>query len=308
MKKINCLFLAALLVLSAGCKKGEEPLPEDYFKITTLAPDEVSTTGASLYAKYESGNKYREAERGIYVSGLIDEIETTNKIVCGTSPEFAAVLLKLSPNSAYSYYAYAMIDGKEEKGETITFYTYTDEGLSMNAVDLGIGVLWAESNIGAALPQSFGERFAWGETVTKEDFTYSNYTYSDKPKVLPREVDVASVRLGGAWRMPVEEDAQKLVNECNWEQTVIGGVTGYKVSGKKEGYTDNWIFLPLTSSSSTGAVWCASYNDGWGARCIHYSVPDGQYEGQIYLSNAHPSLGLRVRAVCDRDDALRPQE
>ena len=105
--------------------------------------------------------------------------------------------------------------------------------------------------------------------------------------------------------MPVEEDAQKLVNECNWEQTVIGGVTGYKVSGKKEGYTDNWIFLPLTSSSSTGTVWCASYNDGWGARCIHYSVPDGEYEGQIYLSNAHPSLGLRVRAVCDRDDALR---
>ena len=306
MKKINCLFLAALLVLSAGCKKGEEPLPEDYFKITTLAPDEVSTTGASLYAKYESGSKYREAERGIYVTGLIDGIETTNKIVCGTSPEFAAVLLKLSPNSEYSYYAYAMIDGKEEKGETITFYTYTDEGLSMNAVDLGIGVLWAESNIGAALPQSFGERFAWGETVTKEDFTASNYTYTEKPEVLPREADVASVRLGGLWRMPVEEDAQKLVNECNWEQTVIGGVTGYKVSGKKEGYTDNWIFLPLTSSSSTGAVWCASYNDGWGARCIHYSVPDGEYEGQIYLSNAHPSLGLRVRAVCDRDDALRP--
>ncbi len=304
MKNINYLFLAALLVLSAGCKKGEEPLPEDYFKITTLAPDEVSTTGASLYAKYESGNKYREAERGIYVSGLIDGIETTNKIVCGTSPEFAAVLLKLTPNSAYSYYAYAMIDGKEEKGETVTFYTYTDEGLAMNVVDLGIGVLWAESNIGAVLPQSFGERFAWGETVTKEDFTYSNYTYSDKPKVLPREVDVASVRLGGAWRMPVEEDAQKLVNECNWEQMEIAGYKGYKVSGKKEGYTDNWIFLPLTRTSD-GVLWCASYNEGWGARCISYSVPDGEYEGHIYLSNAHPSLGFRVRAVCDRDDALR---
>ena len=305
MKNINYLFLAALLVLSAGCHKGEEPIAEDYFKITTLLPDSITTTEASLYAKYESGSKYQDAERGIYVSGLIDGIETMKKIVCEISPEFAAVLLKLSPNSEYSYYAYAMIDGKEEKGETITFYTYTDEGLAMDVVDLGIGVLWAKSNIGAALPQSYGERFAWGETVTKEDFTYSNYTYSDKPKVLPREVDVASVRLGGAWRMPVEEDAQKLVNECNWEQTEIAGYKGYKVSGKKEGYTDNWIFLPLTRTSD-GVLWCASYNEGWGARCISYSVPDGEYEGHIRLSNAHPSLGFWVRAVCDRDDALRP--
>ena len=306
MKKLNCLFLAALLVLSAGCGKGEKPVPEDYFKITTLLPDGISTTGASLNAAYESGSKYREADRGISVTGLIDGVETTKRIECGISPQFAAVLLKLSPNSAYSYYAYAMIDGREEKGETITFYTYTDEGLVMNVVDLGIGVLWAESNIGAALCQSSGERFAWGETVTKEDFTSDNYTYSGKPEVLPREDDVASVRLGGLWRMPTKEDAIKLIEECNWEQTVIGGVTGYKVSGKKKGYTNKWVFLPLTRTSNS-VLWCASYNAGMGARCISFSVPDGEYEGSIDLSNANPSLGFWVRAVCDRDDALRPQ-
>ena len=198
-----------------------------------------------------------------------------------------------------------MIDGKEEKGETITFYTYTDEGLAMDVVDLGIGVLWAKSNIGATLPQSYGERFAWGEAVTKEDFTASNYTYTDKPEVLPREADVASVRLGGLWRMPVEEDARKLIEECNWEQSEIAGYKGYKVSGKKEGYTDNWIFLPLTRTTNS-VLWCASYNAGMGARCISFSVPDGQYEGSIALSNANPSLGFWTRAVCDRDDALRP--
>ena len=304
MKKINCLLLATLLVLSAGCKKGEEPIPEDYYKITTLLPDSITTTGASLYAAYESGDKYREAERGIYVTGLIDGVEIIMRIVCGISPEFAAVLLNLSPNSAYSYYAYAMIDGREEKGETVTFYTYTDEGLAMNVVDLGIGVLWAESNIGAELSQSFGERFAWGETVTKEDFTTDNYTYPNKPDVLPREDDVASVRLGGAWRLPTAEDAVKLIDDCKWEQTVIGGVTGYKVSGKKEGYTDNWIFLPLTRATNS-VLWCASYNAGMGARCIPFSIPDGQYSGSIDLSNAHPSKGFWARAVCDRDDALR---
>ena len=270
-----------------------------------MPPDEVSTTGACLNAAFESGSIYREAERGIYVTGLIDEIETTNKIVCGTSPEFAAVLLKLSPNSEYSYYAYAMINGKEEKGETVTFYTYTDEGLAMNVVDLGIGVLWAESNIGAELCQSFGERFAWGETVTKEDFTSGNYTYSGTPEVLPRRDDVASVRLGGGWRMPTGEDAMKLIDDCTWEQTVIGGVTGYKVSGKKEGYTDRWIFLPLTRTTNS-VLWCASYNAGMGARCISFSIPEGQYEAHIDLSNADPSKGFWVRAVCDRDDALRP--
>ncbi len=48
---------------------------------------------------------------------------------------------------------------------------------SANYVDLGLSVKWATCNLGASTPSDMGERYAWGETKTKSDFTWSNYLY-----------------------------------------------------------------------------------------------------------------------------------
>lgn len=42
-------------------------------------------------------------------------------------------------------------------------------------VDLGLpsGTLWATMNVGAEKPEDYGDYFAWGETETKENYSWS---------------------------------------------------------------------------------------------------------------------------------------
>ena len=48
----------------------------------------------------------------------------------------------------------------------------------IEAVDLGLSVKWANMNVGAKTPSGFGSYFAWGETKTKQFFSWNTYTWS----------------------------------------------------------------------------------------------------------------------------------
>lgn len=54
------------------------------------------------------------------------------------------------------------------------------------AVDLGLpsGLLWADVNIGANVPEEYGDYFAWGDTVNyengKADYTWSSYSLAEE--------------------------------------------------------------------------------------------------------------------------------
>ena len=39
----------------------------------------------------------------------------------------------------------------------------------------------------------------------------------------------------------------ELFEKCEWEETTLNGVKGYRVTSKVRGYTSNSIFLPCTS-------------------------------------------------------------
>ena len=41
-------------------------------------------------------------------------------------------------------------------------------------VDLGLSVKWATCNVGASSPTEYGNYYAWGETVTKSEYTKKN--------------------------------------------------------------------------------------------------------------------------------------
>lgn len=116
-------------------------------------------------------------------------------------------------------------------------------------VNLGTGVLWATTNVGAESPTDFGDYFAWGATepqsvydwvhcpyqtqdVTDEKksrFTkylglnatsYKDSSAADKDAIkitLDPEDDAAHVKWGGNWRMPTKEDFQRLKDECFWK-------------------------------------------------------------------------------------------
>lgn len=178
-------------------------------------------------------------------------------------------------------------------------------------VDLGLpsGTLWADRNVGAALPEDYGDYFAWGETTTKSNFTWSTLKYCednnvhkfskyntqskygsvDNKTTLERADDAATANWGSGWRMPTQQQFQELNDNCTWTWTTRNGKNGYEVKGKN----GNSIFLPAAGfrsgtgrydAGSFGHYWSSSLNtdDPYRGRGLHfcssYVSPDYGYD------------------------------
>jgi len=127
--------------------------------------------------------------------------------------------------------------------------------VSPEAVDLGLSVKWASFNVGASAPEGVGNHYAWGETEPKESYTWENYKWwtgsydvmskynpTDGLYALEMEDDVAAVDWGDKWRMPTHKEQEELYNNCDKTLTALNGVSGYRMTSRKNG---NSIFLPL---------------------------------------------------------------
>ena len=197
----------------------------------------------------------------------------------------------------------------------------TPETPTHEYVDLGLSVKWATCNVGAEKPEEYGDYFAWGETAPKSDYNWSTYKFttygvgdtstkytgSDKT-VLDAEDDAATANWGSAWRMPTYEEVQDLLDNCTWEwqaagNTTFGGVAGYKVTSKKTGYTDKYIFLPAAGGRSGTDVfdagsWCRYWSSSLVADSpvFAYSTIFGS-EYKIG-GNCFCDIGFTVRPVC----------
>ena len=183
-------------------------------------------------------------------------------------------------------------------------------------VDLGLpsGTKWATCNIGASKPEESGSFFAWGETSTKNDYSWSRYKWCkgsyfqltkyckssgygtpDGKTTLDSSDDAAIVNWGGSWRTPSNTQMNELINYCNWKQDSENGVDGYLVTSKVNG---NSIFLPsvgyyMGKSFTSGyrSYW-TSYTEGMGgANCLYY------YGATIKIGSQDRAYGLPVRAV-----------
>ena len=104
-------------------------------------------------------------------------------------------------------------------------HDYTDLGLPS-------GTLWATCNVGANVPENYGDFFAWGEVSAKSSYSWSNYKYcngdfnsltkycsmssfgdngfTDNLKVLEPSDDAATANWGQDWRMPTVEEMREL--------------------------------------------------------------------------------------------------
>ena len=153
------------------------------------------------------------------------------------------------------------------------------------AVDLGLpsGTLWADRNVGAALPEDYGDCFAWGETTTKSKYewatlkycednngdrfskynTQSKYGNIDNKTILECTDDAATANWGSNWCMPTQQQFQELKDNCTWTWTTRNGKNGYEVKGKN----GNSLFFPaagyrdgtdLNGAGSYGNYWSSS--------------------------------------------------
>ena len=184
-------------------------------------------------------------------------------------------------------------------------------------VDLGLSVKWATMNVGASSPEEFGDRFAWGETETKSEYTWetnkwwdntnhtlikyntsSEYSYSVPDNLTQLELidDAAHQNWGGTWRMPTRDEVTELTTKCTWKWTTMNGVNGIKVAGP----SGNSIFLPAVAyddnDTDRGRYLTSTLNseDPTGTYMLAFdssSFRVGKFSGTR-------QSGFRVRAVC----------
>ena len=130
-------------------------------------------------------------------------------------------------------------------------------------VDLGLSVKWAKCNVGASSPTGYGDCYAWGETSTKSEYTQGNsLTFGKQMGSIcgNSKYDVARCKWGSPWRLPSALEIDELVNNCTWEWTTMNGVSGYKVTSKRN---SNWIFLPAAGWRESSLGGRGSYGYYW---------------------------------------------
>jgi len=183
-------------------------------------------------------------------------------------------------------------------------------GLTDNSlVDLGLssGNLWATCNVGASSPEQDGGYYAWGETSTKDNYSWDTYQYGSSATTLTKyctkaangnngftdalntlEVgdDAAAANLGTGWTVPTNSEWQELYDQCYWEQTAdyngtgVAGFIVYKsvdktldkqqTKGSDHVYTlaAAHIFLPFAGSVNGSAFQFRQVNPYWASTIV----------------------------------------
>lgn len=199
-----------------------------------------------------------------------------------------------------------------------------DSLVSHGFVDLGLpsGTLWAVCNVGAATPEDFGDYFSWGETSTKEIYSWNTYQYGDfvdehfeltkycsDPSfglhgfvdtltVLEPVDDAARANWGSDWRMPTKEEWNELYRKTTCAGTTQHGVYGWLFTGRN----GNSIFLPAAGFRLNGELICTGLGVYWSSS-LHTEFLDRGWSLHFDADNCHVcgtyerSRGQVIRAV-----------
>lgn len=165
-------------------------------------------------------------------------------------------------------------------------------------IDMGGGILWSATNLGAYRPWEIGNYYAWGETAPKESYLTENYAYQGKD--IPQNIngtwyDAATHLLGGDWRMPTYEEWHALIKDTTHEFVEVNHVKGRLFKA----CNGNQLFLPANgymygstvATPNEGYYWSATGSDKVNAYVTY--LPENSF-GQ---SNYGKATGIGIRAV-----------
>ncbi len=138
-------------------------------------------------------------------------------------------------------------------------------------IDLGLpsGTKWACCNVGADKPEAYGGYYAWGETETKYEYSWKTYKYCDGTSnckslgwdIADTSYDVAHVKWGDRWVLPLHDQQEELMNNCTCKWMTMNGVAGEKFTSKRNGAS---IFLPAAGyRDDSGLDYVGSYGFYW---------------------------------------------
>lgn len=301
-------------------------LKRDYVYI-----DEPQLNGdtVTLHGRYVGNVELNECGFVCYV--VRDGDSTTYSTVqCSEIGSEFSYMMKL-PTDTYEFKAYVKANnGREWYSSSNQLYvppTYSQPTGYENGygyVDLGLpsGLLWAYTNIGAAIPTDYGNYYAWGETENKETYDFSTYRYcnngdsasitkycsnesygnesfSDSLTILESNDDAATVNWGNNWRMPTVTELQELKDNCTVIWTTLNGVKGRLFTGSN----GNSVFLPAAGVRSGSDLYNARTYGVYWSSSLHTDSPSCAMVlylayGNYGIDNEYRCNGLSVRPVC----------
>ncbi len=196
---------------------------------------------------------------------------------------------------------------------------------SMELVDLGLSVKWANKNLGAKTAERPGQIISWGELTPKSYYSLANYEYYQSysycwdigSDISGTQYDVAYTQSGGKYRMPTRAEMQELIDRCTITNEIVNGVDGFRVkgpngnsifmpaSGFKEYY--NYVFTSDESQDNKcGFYWTSEpYNSN--SSKYAYSLIIGT-DGTHSITNSYRCDGLTIRPVEATDTPVVPVE
>ena len=190
------------------------------------------------------------------------------------------------------------------------------------AVDLGLGVLWADRNVDSSLPVSFGGYYSWGDLYPwKSEYNYY-FSVPHGQRISLRQMtrnvisgnpsfDVAAKKCKNGWRMPTVAEFKELIDKCQW--TWIGEEeNGEAVSGGYEirGMNGSCIFLPAAGighgdvPEESFIEDCAEYGFYWSGNICENDADLAYalcfHKERHILQQEWRSRGCSIRPVCSR--------
>ena len=336
MKKL-LLLLTAFPLLFISCQ--EEDNPSGVKEVTILCAtgeaDEITVNSATLKGTVLISDAESDQAEAWFLIGTdaATVAESGTKVSAGTIPakggNVSAIATELEPGTTYYFVVEVSIDGKKSSGEVSSFTTLSRPKeiiVTAEAVDLGLSVMWSSCNLGAEKPEDYGDYYAWGETETKENYSWGTYKWCngdynnltkynnsssygtvDNKTVLETEDDVAHVKLGGNWRIPTISEVDELISTRNnasyqWEWKSLNGHNGWLVTYL---VNNNSIFLPAAGYRVYTNLYDVGSSCFFWSSSLYTDNPDYAYallfdSGDIYAGiDFLRHFGFSVRPVQD---------
>ena len=145
-----------------------------------------------------------------------------------------------------------------------------------------------------------GDKYSWGETKPKDDFSQDNYSlYDDENgyKDIGNDIggtpyDAAQSALQDGWRMPSADDFKELLDNCTTEWMNVDGVYGCMITGSN----GNSMFFPYGDGSG---YWTSTGTGESNATSLSFSGDDAS------LNDNTPRYdGCYVRPILVPTDSL----
>lgn len=199
------------------------------------------------------------------------------------------------------------------------------ERQEMEAVDLGLSVLWGKTNLGAETESDTGGYYVFGEIAPRSSFQEERWAHFNVGLgVLLGSVsgveglDAALAACGQGWRLPTYEEMRELVDVCEWDGVssaaggpamLFRGAGGATIvlpcAGVRRGravvHNDNFDGYDADGKFS-GYYMTGTVGQEADVHCsLRFDMKSNGSESGIYVSRDSPSwMGYSVRPVRDR--------